>query len=250
MKTIQTTFALILMLVFSINAQDAYSKNAQSILAKADAVINAPNDMHQFSKMILIDKNGNKKVRKSEMYQKGDEMRLVRFLSPADQKGIGFLSLPNDVMYLYLPAFHKIRRIASHVKNENFAGTDFSYDDMSSFKYAEEYNAKLLETKDDVYVLELTPKPGIEKDYSKLIMEIRKDNFYPVKINHYDKAGNLWKVLERKKIEKKGNYWISMEMEMKDLKKNHSTKMITDKIEFDTGLSDKVFSKRNLKKVK
>ena len=245
MKTLKSTLALVLLLVLNTFAQDA-----QSIISKSDAVINAPKDMHQFSQMILIDKDGDEKVRKSEMYQKGDEMRLVRFLSPADQKGIGFLSLPDDVMYLYLPAFHKIRRIASHVKNENFAGTDFSYDDMSSFKYAEEYNAKLLETKDDVYVLELTPKPGIEKDYSKLIMEIRKDNFYPVKINHYDKAGNLWKVLERKKIEKKGNYWISMEMEMKDLKKNHSTKMITDKIEFDTGLSDKVFSKRNLKKVK
>jgi len=245
MKTIQTTFALIITFALSIYAQDA-----QSILTKADAVINAPKDMHQFSRMILIDKDGDEKVRKSEMYQKGDDMRLVRFLSPADQKGIGFLSLPDDVMYLYLPAFHKIRRIASHVKNENFAGTDFSYDDMSSFKYAEEYNAKLLENKDDVYVLELTPKPGVEKDYSKLIIEVRKDNFYPVKIAHYDKAGNLWKVMERKKIEKIGNYWVSMEMEMKDLKKNHSTKMITDKIEFDTGLSDKVFSKRNLKKIK
>jgi len=245
MKTIQTTFALILTLALSIYAQDA-----QAILANADAVINAPKDQHQFSRMILIDKDGDEKVRKSEMYQKGDEMRLVRFLSPADQKGIGFLSLPDDVMYLYLPAFHKIRRIASHVKNENFAGTDFSYDDMSSFKYAEEYNAKLLENKDAVYVLELTPKPGIEKDYSKLILEVRKDNFYPVKIDHYDKAGNLWKVLDRKKIEKNGNYWLSMEMEMKDLKKDHSTKMITDKIELDNDLSDKVFSKRNLKKVK
>jgi outer membrane lipoprotein-sorting protein len=245
MKTLKSTFALVLLLVLNTFAQDA-----QSIISKSDAVINAPKDMHQFSQMILIDKDGDEKVRKSEMYQKGDEKRLVRFLSPADQKGIGFLSLPDDVMYLYLPAFHKIRRIASHVKNENFAGTDFSYDDMSSFKYAEEYNAKLLETKDDVYVLELTPKPGIEKDYSKLIMEVRKDNFYPVKIDHYDKGGNLWKVLERKKIEKKGEYWLSMEMEMKDLKKNHSTKMITDKIELDTGLRDKVFSKRNLKKVK
>ncbi len=245
MKTIKTTFALILTLALSIYAQDA-----QSLLANADAVINAPKDMHQFSRMILIDKDGDEKVRKSEMYQKGDEMRLVRFLSPADQKGIGFLSLPDDVMYLYLPAFHKIRRIASHVKNENFAGTDFSYDDMSSFKYAEEYNAKLLENKDAVYVLELTPKPGIEKDYSKLILEVRKDNFYPVKIDHYDKAGNLWKVLDRKKIEKNGNYWLSMEMEMKDLKKDHSTKMITDKIELDNDLSNKVFSKRNLKKVK
>ena len=245
MKTIKSTFALIL--IFALNA---FAQDAQSIITKSDSVINAPKDQHQFSRMILIDKDGDEKVRKSEMYQKGDEMRLVRFLSPADQKGIGFLSLPDDVMYLYLPAFHKIRRIASHVKNENFAGTDFSYDDMSSFKYAEEYNAKLLETKDDVYVLELTPKPDIEKDYSKLIIEVRKNNYYPIKIDHYDKGGNLWKVLERRKIEGKGNYWISMEMEMKDLKKNHSTKMITDKIELDNGLSDKVFSKRNLKKVK
>ena len=246
MKTIQSTFALILLLTLSIYAQE----DAQVILAKADAVINAPKDQHQFSRMILIDKDGDEKVRKSEMFQKGDEMRLVRFLSPADQKGIGFLSLPDDVMYLYLPAFHKIRRIASHVKNENFAGTDFSYDDMSSFKYAEEYNAKRLENKEDIFVLELTPKPDVEKDYSKLIMEVRTDNSYPVKIDHYDKGGNLWKILERKKIEKNGKYWLSMEMEMKDLKKNHSTKMITDKIELDSGLSDKVFSKRNLKKVK
>ena len=246
MKTIQSTFALILLLTLSIYAQE----DAQAILAKADAVINAPKDQHQFSRMILIDKDGDEKVRKSEMFQKGDEMRLVRFLSPADQKGIGFLSLPDDVMYLYLPAFHKIRRIASHVKNENFAGTDFSYDDMSSFKYAEEYNAKRLENKEDIFVLELTPKHDVEKDYSKLIMEVRTDNSYPVKIDHYDKGGNLWKILERKKIEKNGKYWLSMEMEMKDLKKNHSTKMITDKIELDSGLSDKVFSKRNLKKVK
>ncbi len=245
MKTIQSIFALVLILALNTFAQDA-----QSIISKSDAVVNAPKDMHQFSRMILIDKDGDKKVRKAEMFQKGDEKRLVRFLSPADQKGIGFLSLPDDVMYLYLPAFHKIRRIASHVKNENFAGTDFSYDDMSSFKYSEEYNAKLLETKDDVYVLELTPKSGIEKDYSKLVMEVRKDNFYPVKIDFYDKAGNLWKVMTSDKIEKNGNYWVSMKMQMKDLKKNHSTIMITDSIEFDTGISNKVFTKRNLKKIR
>ncbi len=245
MKTIKSIIVMVL-----LTAVSAFAQNAQTIIKKADAVVNAPKDIHQFSKMILIDKDGNEKVRKAEMYQKGDEKRLVRFLSPADQKGIGFLSLPGDVMYLYLPAFHKIRRIASHVKNENFAGTDFSYDDMSSFKYAEEYDAKLLETKDDVYVLELTPKANVEKDYSKLVMEIRKDNYYPVKIDHYDKAGNLWKVLTREKIEKKGKYWISMEMEVKDLKKNHATKMITGKIELDKGLSDKIFTKRNLKKVK
>ena len=106
------------------------------------------------------------------------------------------------------------------------------------------------ETTDEFYILELLPKPNSGKDYSKLKMQVRKDNFYPVKIDHYDKGGNLWKVMERRKIEKKGNYWTSMEMEMKDLKKQHSTKSIIEKIEFDLGLSDKTFTKRNLKKVR
>ncbi|NOZ04270.1 MAG: outer membrane lipoprotein-sorting protein [FCB group bacterium] len=243
-----TMFLFILTL---INTQSfGQEASAVEILKKVDAVVNAPRDIHQFARIILIDKKGNEKVRESEMYQKGDEMRLVRFLSPADQKGIGFLSLPNDVMYLYLPAFRKIRMIASHVKNTNFAGTDFSYDDMSSFKYSEEYDPRLLETKDSVYVLELTPKPGVEKDYSKLVVWVRKDNFYPIKIDHYDKSGNLWKVMVREKLVKKGNYWIALEMELKDLKKQHSTKLITDKIDLDVGLTDKIFTKRNLKRIK
>ena len=243
---------MLLILMVTLASTQLYAQNlsALDILKKADAVVNAPQDMHQFSRMILIDKDGDEKVRNSEMYQMGDEKRLVRFLSPADQKGIGFLSLPNDVMYLYLPAFHKIRRIASHVKNENFAGTDFTYDDISSFKYSEEYDPELIETKDDVYVLKLIPKPQVQKDYSKLIIYIRKDNYYPVKIEHFDKAGNLWKIMERRKLKQIGDYWASMEMEMKDLKKVHTTKMLTDRIEFDTGLTDKVFTKRNLKKLK
>ena len=147
MKKISLFMLLILMVTLASTQLYAQNLSALDILKKADAVVNAPQDMHQFSRMILIDKDGDEKVRNSEMYQMGDEKRLVRFLSPADQKGIGFLSLPDDVMYLYLPAFHKIRRIASHVKNENFAGTDFSYDDMSSFQYAEEYDPERIETK-------------------------------------------------------------------------------------------------------
>ncbi len=247
MKTIITAIFVTLLLVTGLKAGDL---TPQQIIKKTDDVVNAPKDQDMSSVMILIDDKGNEKERKTVMLQKGSETRLVRFLTPADQKGIAFLSLPDDVMYLYLPAFHKIRRIASHVKNNNFAGTDFSYDDMSSFKYSEEYNPKLLSTTDEFYSMELIPKKDVQKDYSKLIMTIRKDNFYPVKIEHFDKGGNLWKVLEKKRVEKKGSYWISLEMEMKDLKKNHSTKMITDKIKLDSGLSDKKFTKRNLKKFK
>ena len=246
MKTINLLFSLTVMLITG----SLFAQNAQSIVAKADVVVNAPQDQKATMIMILTDKNGHEKTRETTFLQKGDEKRIMRFTAPADQKGIAFLSLPDDIQYLYMPAFHKVRRIASHVKNTKFAGTDFTYDDLSSFEYAKEYDAKQLDEDDTHWIMELIPKPDVNKDYGKLKMSIRKDNYYPEKIEYYDKGGNLWKVMERRKINKIGKYWFSMEFEIKDLKEEHSTKMVLNDVEFDTGIEDKVFTQRYLKRAK
>ncbi len=228
----------------------AQSNEAQTILTKVDEVSSAPQDQYVESTMILKDKNGDQNERKMIIYQKDGDKRIVRFLSPADQKGISFLSLPDDLMYLYLPAFRKVRMIASHIKNQNFAGTDFSYDDMSSFSFAKDYDSQLLETSDSFYFLKLIPKEGLKKDYSQLKMTVNKDSFIPSKIEYFDKNEKLWKILTAEKIEKFGEYNMAMLTKMKDIKKSHSTKMIINKIEFDKGLSDNLFTKRNLKRVR
>lgn len=251
MKQVLTTvitFSLLFAMTVQLQAQEL---SALEILQKTDKVGMAAKDQHSFSTMTLTDKDGDQKERKSEMFERNaEDTRLVRFLSPADQKGISFLTLPDDKMYVYLPAFRKIRTIASHVKNENFAGTDFSYDDISSTGFVDDYDPELLETTDEFYVLELIPKPESEKDYSKLKLWVRKDLFFAVKTEYYDKGGNLWKVMDRRKIEKIGDYWFAMEIEMTDLKKNHSTKSAIDSIEVDTGLDDSIFTQRNLKRVR
>ncbi|PKM99604.1 MAG: hypothetical protein CVU78_05380 [Elusimicrobia bacterium HGW-Elusimicrobia-2] len=241
---------------------------AIEILKKADGVVNAPKDQDIAIEMILIDKEGKEKNRKSKIIQKGSEKRMIKFLSPADVEGLAFLDLPDDVMYLYLPAFKKIRRIASHVKNTSFAGTDFTYDDMASLNYADEYVPELTgekktdglkpvikedqkqwqEQEFDHYILELKPKKGIQKDYSKLIMWVRKDNFYPIKIEYYSREGKLHKVMIRTKIEKEGEYWIAKEVEMSDLKKDHKTKMIISEVKYDQDLKDELFTERYLKR--
>ena len=227
----------------------AYGFEADEIVRKGDDVINAPKDAFILSTMTLIDKKGYRSERKLEMYQREGDYRLVRFLSPADQKGIAFLSLPDDVMYLYLPAFHKIRQIASHVKNQSFAGTDFNYDDLSEFKLAKNHGAEILGEEPEMYVLTLTPKDGTDKDYIFIKAWYRKDNFYPIRMEYYDKGGSLWKVLERRRLEKVQGYWFPMEMDMKDMKTDHSTLSSVNRVEFDKGLDDEVFSKRNLMKM-
>ena len=232
--------ALFLIAGFSANAQDA-----NTILKKMDDVMYSPKDMTGKNKIILIDKNGKQKIREATMIQKGTDKRIFRFTAPASQAGISMLSLPNDVMYLYLPAFGKERRISSSVKSQKFAGTDFSYDDMEAKPYSEKYIPKLLKTESDVYVLELKPKSP-KSAYSKLIVKVHKTNYYPVSMEYYDKGNNKIKVATYK-FKKVGKYWNAEEILMTDLKKNHKTKMQMSDVKYDQGLTDDEFTVRKLK---
>jgi len=224
--------------LFSVGAQDA-----NTILKKMDDVMYSPKDMTGNNKIILIDKTGKQESREATILQKGTDKRIFRFTAPASQYGIAVLSLPDDVMYLYLPAFGKERRIATSAKNQNFAGTDFSYDDMESKPYSDKYTPKLLKTEGNVFVLELTPMG--KSDYSKVIVNINKTDYYPELMEYYDKGNNKIKaaIYTFRKI---GSYWNAAEIEMSDLKKNHKTKMQMSDVKYDTGLTDDDFTVRKL----
>ncbi len=230
----------VLVLAFNANAQDA-----NTILKNMDNVLYSPKDITSKTKIVLIDKAGKEKTRESDVMQQGNDKRIFRFTAPSSQAGIAVLSLPEDVMYLYMPAFGKERRISSSVKSQNFAGTDFSYDDMEAKPYAEKYTPKLLKTEGDAYFLELIPKSP-KSPYSKLIAKIHKTNFYPITIEYYDKGKKKSKeaVYKFKKI---GKYWNSEEILMTDFKKNHKTKMLVSDVTYDTGISDDEFTVRKLK---
>ena len=170
MKKIMSITVFACFLIASSFAQDG-----ATILGKMDDVMYSSKDMTGKVKITLINKSGSKEQRAATVIQKGTHMRLFRFTEPASQDGIAILSLPNDVMYLYLPAFGKERRISSSVKNQKFAGTDFSYDDMESNEFSSKYTPKLIATNADSYSLELTPKN--RSDYSKVLVEVDKTNF-------------------------------------------------------------------------
>ena len=232
--------ALFFLTGLNVNAQDAVD-----ILKKVDDVMYSPKDMKGKTKIILIDKAGKEKTREADIIQQGTDKRIFRFTAPSSQAGIAVLSLPDDVMYLYMPAFGKERRISSSVKSQNFAGTDFSYDDMESKPNSEKYTPKLLETEEGAYVLELTPISK-KSSYSKVIMKVHKTHFYPISAEFYDKGNR--KIKEGISVYKKiGNYWNAQEMSMTNLKKNHTTRMIMSDVEYDTGISDDEFTVRKLK---
>jgi len=244
MKKLKFKDVAFIALLFMCNAFTTQAQDATTILKKTDDVMYSSKDMTGINKIILIDKNGKQSSREATLAQKGAGKRLFRFTKPSSQAGISVLSLPNDVMYLYMPAFGKERRISSSVKNQKFAGTDFSYDDMESKTFTEKYSAKMLNAESDNFVLELIPKSK-KSAYSKIIISINKQYYYPVKMEYYDKGKRKTKVADYT-FKKIGNYWNASEIVMKDLKRNHTTKMIMSNVKYNTGLTDNDFTLRKL----
>ncbi|MEO0261079.1 MAG: outer membrane lipoprotein-sorting protein [candidate division WOR-3 bacterium] len=218
------------------------------ILKKVEDNYNAPCDRIGEIKMVLVESEGNQKEREMKIWMKGKYKKLFVFKSPAEVKGVGFLVLSDDELYLYLPAFKKIRRIASHVKNEAFMGTDFSYNDLAKSEFTKNYNAEIKEENENQYVLELIPKEGSDVEYSKLIMFVNKKVFLPDSVKFFDKGKNLLKIMRNKKFNQIKNYWVISEIEMENVKNKHKTIMKTIKEELDSGLSDEIFTQRNLKR--
>ncbi len=228
-------------LSLNVNAQ-----SADQILGKADSVLNAANDAKVTSTMTITDKGGAKRERTLELYQKGNDKRLVRFLTPADQKGIAFLSLPGDNQFLYLPAFGKVRRIASHVKNTKFAGTDYSYEDLEAKRYTAQWDASLKSKNASEYVLTLKPKKGTKSDYGQLEITIKADSYYPVRVEFFSKKGVAVKRLTVKEIGKYNGVLMPKDSEMADLQSGSTTRTVLQGVEVNKGLKDEVFTERNL----
>jgi outer membrane lipoprotein-sorting protein len=242
------TLAVILCLVGAavpVLAQDT-GPTASQLLDKVDDAMSAPRDQSYTVHLVLIDKDGSQKTREMIMLQKGREKRLVRFTAPADQRGISFLSLPGDLQYLYLPAFNKVRRISTSVKNTNFAGTDFTYDDLATAKWSDKWVPSIKNRDQDTTLLVLAPASGGTSDYSKQIVTVHNDSFYPTRVEYYDKSGVLVKVLTRGELKKVQGYWVSMSTTMEDLKKQHRSQMLVSDLKLDAGIGDDKFTERYL----
>jgi len=243
MKKIIITSLLALFTGAVMHAQDVHT-----IIKRCDSVTYAPVDQVNEITLTLTDSKGRQQERQAVATQMGTDYRLFRFTAPASQEGIAFLSLPDEVMYVYLPAYDKARRIASHIKNQSFAGTDLSYEDMESVPLAKKYDVKLIETTDDHFLVEMVPKPDKKSDYSKMMTRIDRDNYTILSSEYYDRGGNVVKRMQNNKVEQIGGYWIITDMLMTDLKKNHSTRLLFTGTKVDTGLSEDDFSVRILER--
>ena len=226
----------------------AWALSGEEVLGKVDQAEFGAKDSSAVVSMQLVDKDGKTSERKLQMFQKGTGKRLLRFVEPKDIAGTAFLDAGESALFVYLPAFHKVKRVAGHVKNNNFAGTDFSYDDLNMEEFSARSIVREMSEDPEHFVLDLGPKPGSDSQYARSRMWVRKQDFMFDRIEFYDQAGEKWKVLVRKDFRKVGSYVQSFYTEMKDEKRSHRTRTTVKSMACDTGLKDNFFSERQLER--
>jgi len=225
MKTNKLIFVLGVTAMLLITDAMADDANARAIMEK----VNARDDgqtLEQDMFMVLIDKNGNQRIRDLKSYSKDfgvDEHRILFFKSPSDVKNTAFLTYDyddaskDDDQWLYLPALKKVKRIPSADKSSSFMGSDFSYFDMTDADL-EDYDFKLLKETQvrghDAWMIEATPRNQEvidESGYEKTIAIVRKDNYIVVRAINFMTNGKK-KYLDLKSIHEENGIWLVDEM--------------------------------------
>ena len=127
-------------------------------------------DMQAELEMEII-QNGRTRKRELMMSSyrgdKGQEMTLIRFLSPADVRNSGFLNIIHadgeEESWIYLPALGRERRIISEDRGGSFMGSDFSYEDITPTIDDYEYELLGIEHINDVEVYKVVSVPKTDE---------------------------------------------------------------------------------------
>lgn len=257
-------FLIVLTIGLAIGlAGPAQALTGREIMEKVDARDDGDNSTAR-QEMTLIDKNNKQRVRQMRTFSKDkgdDTLRLTFFLAPADVKGTGFLTFDyysgekDDDQWLYLPELRKTKRIASSDKSSAFMGSDFSYADMTR-RVLDEWKFKLLKETEvrghKVWIVESLPATKVVEDrygYTKSLVLVRQDNFFPVRAVHWVKKGKKMKYFDVRKLEKIDGIWVGTELHMKTVKNKktlHQTLLKFFDLKFNQEVDEKMFSVRKL----
>lgn len=209
--------------------------------------------------MILEDDDGNKREREilvKTLEVPGDGSKsLSIFESPRDVRNTALLTETHinspDNQWLYLPKLKRVKRISMLNKTSAFMGSQFSYEDMTSFE-VEKYDIRYVRDENlnnvPCYVVEMIPRDE-RSGYSRLIAYVEKKRFVAHRMDYYDPQNALIKsmqLLDYKLFADR--FWRATRLVMSSKTSSQSTTIIWQDYRFNTGLSENDFTTQALKR--
>ena len=250
---------LLLVICFSVFSLTSFAdaQKGLEIMQKANDVNNGFAGETSELQMVLINAHGDRVERKMDAKiteTKGDgDKSIFTFQWPADVKGTKMLTWTHksgdDDQWLYLPALKRVKRINSSNKTGSFMGSEFSYEDLNS-QEVEKYSYNFV--KDEtingrkVSVVERKSKDK-NSGYSKEVVYMDLEYQNPLKIEYFDRKGELLKVAEFSDYKKFGNFWRANKIHMENKQTKKSSTLVWTNRQLNQSFADSDFNQNKLK---
>lgn len=229
--------------------EDVAKGGAQAILEATDQIHFGYRTQEVVATLNVFEGDGTPgRVITMTMHQDGAK-RLIRMLDPPEIKGMGILIKDRDTMYVYVPEFDKVRRVASHARKQTFLGSDFNYEDMAMARLSDDYLAEIeKETADEVTML-LTARADRAPAYPKLRIVVDKKTVQMKRQEYFDGDGKHVRTQERSDMKtfESPDYAVQSRIKMIDhTNHDHHTVLQMSAFKADHDIPERLFSKRTL----
>ena len=250
-----------IVLVFGLCLTPAFAQalTGQEIAKKSDAENNKGyKGQRAIATMTLYGPDGKATIR-YQMLQLAKEGKgstgpktLIRFTAPADTKGTALLTHEaikgEDKRWLYLRETRQLKRISGSNKSASFKGSELSYEDLTT-TVVPRYVWKLLGEKKigGVPCYEVERRAKFEgSGYKRSIVYYHKQNFYPVEIRYFDRAGQPLKVAKFEEYKKYDGKWRAHSLVVANIQTKRRTTLKTDKWALGQSLPESSFTTSQL----
>ncbi len=244
-------FLIHLLVLFFYLSYSSYSQTAEEIIKKAEEMVKGETSTGTFT-MTVVNPDFKRTV-VMESWWVGNDKALIIIKSPAKEAGNKTLKIKNE-MWNYLKNTETTIKIPPSMMLQSWNGSDLTNDDLvRESNLVDDYNIKFLfEEKiqgEDCWKIELKPKPTAPVVWGTIYYWVRKTDYLPALIQHFDEKGNLYrtmsfrdyKIMDKRKIPTK---WTITNHK----KPGHYTEFIYNDVKFNVNIPDKIFSFKEFEK--
>ncbi len=267
MRTNTTTLAaLALGVTLATSARAESRPSAREIMQKN---LEATTLAHAISRSTLVigSASGEAREKTFSLWRKraadGVHFRtLTRFSEPVEIRGEGVLfdertNGQNDVL-LWLPRYHKVRRVEAQAQKSSFMGSSFSYADMTT-QAVDDY-AHTVEKEEpcpngaggSCFVVRSTPANDsvlANHGYAKKRTWVRASDFQTIQTELFDASGALKKRIacrEIREVDHAAHKSIPFVMRVDDLETRRFSEIRVKNVDASTSVADELFTEQSL----
>ncbi len=189
-----------------------------------------------------------KRWRSIRLGSQGSSRMVLRFTAPPEIKGVALRVVNRregaSEQWLWTPETARLRRIAVQDRATRFLGTDFSYEDLEE-RDVGQYDYRLLPDTAlegaPCWLIEARPRKKKASQYAALRLWIRKDLYVIAQAEGWSASGPLRRLRSRQ-IEQISGIWTARLIEVTDLRRQSTTVLRMEKIEYNAPLDEAAFT--------